>query len=102
MCVETAKSPLELERAQEGFATTEGRLVERCLVLASKEPDGKAGLIALKMVACRSSKTEEGKKAAETLGQTSRVRGSWRSGEGAPFPRKHFGGTCPFGGADYS
>ena len=62
-----AKSPLERERAQEGIATTERRLVERCLVLASREPDRRAGLIALKMVACRSSKTEEGKKAAEAL-----------------------------------
>ena len=62
-----AKSPLELERAQEGFATTERRLVERCLDLARREPDSSAGLIALKMVACRSPKTEEGKKAAEVL-----------------------------------
>ena len=42
-------------------------MVERCLVLASKQPDGVAGLIALKMVACRSPATEEGKKAAEVL-----------------------------------
>jgi thiol-disulfide isomerase/thioredoxin len=62
-----AKSPLELERAKEAIATTERRLVERCLVLASRQPGGVAGLIALKMVACRSSKTEEGKKAAEAL-----------------------------------
>ena len=62
-----AKSPLELERAQKGFATTERRLVERCLDLARREPGSIAGLIALKMVACRSPKTEEGRKAAELL-----------------------------------
>jgi hypothetical protein len=62
-----AKSPLELESAQKGLATTEHRLVERCADLARRQPDSVAGLIALKMVACRSPKTEEGKKAAEAL-----------------------------------
>jgi len=62
-----AKSPIELERAQKGFGTTERRLVERCLVLANRQPDGIAGLIALKMVACRSPKTEEGKQAVAAL-----------------------------------
>ena len=62
-----AKSPLELEIARKGFATTERRLVERCLVLANRQPDGMVGLMALKMVACRSPETQEGKQAAEVL-----------------------------------
>jgi hypothetical protein len=62
-----AKSPIELERVQKDFATTEHRFVERCMDLARKEPDSIVGLIALKLVAGRSPKTEEGKKAAEAL-----------------------------------
>lgn len=61
------KAPVELERAHEDFAKTEHGLVERCLVLGDKQPDGVAGLIALKMVACRSPKTEAGRKAAAAV-----------------------------------
>src|SRR5690349_15772947 len=62
-----AKSQIELELAQKDYTTIECRLVERCVDLARSQPDRIAGLIALKMVACRSPKTEEGKKAAEAL-----------------------------------
>ena len=62
----SAKSPLELQR-RAGIATAERRLVERSLDLARKQPGSVAGLIALKMVACRSPRTDEGKQAAEVL-----------------------------------
>jgi thiol-disulfide isomerase/thioredoxin len=62
-----AKSPIELESAQMRLATKERELVDRCLVLASGQPDGVTGIIALKMVACRASKTEQGRKAAELV-----------------------------------
>jgi thiol-disulfide isomerase/thioredoxin len=63
----SAKSPIELERVRKDFATTERRFVERCLDVANRNPGGVAGLISLKLVACRSAETEEGKQAAETL-----------------------------------
>jgi thiol-disulfide isomerase/thioredoxin len=65
----TAKSPSELERVRKESLTNELRLVERCADLANRLPGSIAGLIALKLVACRSPETEEGKKAAEALVQ---------------------------------
>jgi hypothetical protein len=62
-----AKTPAELSRAEIDLATKQKPLIERCLKMVKQDPDGAAGLIALKMVACRSPKTDEGKKAAEAL-----------------------------------
>jgi thiol-disulfide isomerase/thioredoxin len=62
-----AKSPQALESAQRSIAATERRLVERSMELARRQPGSAAGLIALKMVACRTAKTEDGKKAAEAV-----------------------------------
>jgi thiol-disulfide isomerase/thioredoxin len=62
-----AKSPIELEHVQNDLSASEHRLVEQCMDLARRQPDSTAGLIALKSVACRAPKTEEGKKAVEVL-----------------------------------
>lgn len=62
-----AKSAIELERVQKDLSAIEHRSIEHCVDLARGRPGSIAGLIALKLVACRSQKTEEGKKAAEAL-----------------------------------
>ena len=62
-----AKSPSDLERVRKESSTNERGLVERCVDLANRQPGSISGLIALKMIACRSPETEEGKKAAEAL-----------------------------------
>src|SRR4051794_35320929 len=45
------KSPIELEQVQNGLSASEHRLVERCMDLASRQPDSTVGLIALRTVA---------------------------------------------------
>jgi thiol-disulfide isomerase/thioredoxin len=62
-----AKTPIELERVQNDLSATEHRLLERCMDLARRQPDSTPGLIALKSVACRAPKTEQGRKAVEVL-----------------------------------
>lgn len=62
-----AKTPAEREQIQKKLAANDARMVKNCLDIASRQPNGADGLIALKLVACRVPTTPEGKKAAETL-----------------------------------
>lgn len=62
-----ATSPIELEQVRKELSTKDRPFIERCLALAKRQPRSWIALAALKLVACRSPETEEGKKAAEAL-----------------------------------
>ena len=97
-----AKSPNELERVQKDFSANEQRLVERCVNSASRQPESIAGLIALKLVACRSPETEEGKKAAEALVKQAASADLDVLAEALDVPHQRLGGPCSSGGPDHS
>jgi hypothetical protein len=62
-----AKSAIDLHRLQKQFAVDSHRFVVRSMELANRQPASVAALIALKLVACRSPETEEGKQAARAF-----------------------------------
>jgi thiol-disulfide isomerase/thioredoxin len=62
-----AKSPAEQDAVEAEFLEQQQGFVDRCLEIAHSQPDSLQELVALKLVACRASKTPEGKQAAATL-----------------------------------
>jgi thiol-disulfide isomerase/thioredoxin len=62
-----AKTPAEAQKVQSEYAKKERDYVARSLALAKKSPNSADALIALKLIACRTPATPEGKQASQSL-----------------------------------